>query len=108
MPQALGMIETRGLVALIEAVDAMCKAAQVTFTGWEPAGAGLVTAFIEGEVAAAKAATDAGAQAAARLGEVVSVQVIPRPHEELAVITAASAERGRANRPAAPRDGGQR
>jgi ethanolamine utilization protein EutM len=72
------------------------------------AGRGLVTAFIEGEVAAAKAATDAGAQAAARLGEVVSVQVIPRPHEELVVITAASAGRGRAHRPAAPRDEGQR
>ena len=108
MPQALGMIETRGLVALIEAVDAMCKAAHVTFTGWEPAGAGLVTAFVVGEVAAAKAATDAGAQAAARLGEVVSVQVIPRPHEELAVITAASAKRGTGIRPAGPQDGGRR
>jgi microcompartment protein CcmL/EutN len=93
MKQALGMIETRGLVALIEAVDAMCKAADVTFTGWKPAGAGLVTAFIEGEVAAAKAATDAGAQAAARLGQVISVQVIPRPHEELAVITGPDMDR---------------
>ena len=93
MPQALGMIETRGLVPLIEAVDAMCKAAHVTFVGWEPAGAGLVTAFVEGEVAAAKAATDAGAQAAARFGEVVSVQVIPRPHQELAAITGSSAAR---------------
>ena len=85
--RALGMIETRGLVALIEAVDAMCKTAEVTFAGWKPAGGGLVTAFIEGEVAAAKAATDAGARAAARLGQVVSVQVIARPHEELAIIT---------------------
>jgi len=87
MKQALGMIETKGLVGLIEAVDAMCKAANVTFTGWEMIGAGLVTAFIEGDVAAARAATDAGARAAGRIGEVVSVQVIPRPHEELALIT---------------------
>jgi ethanolamine utilization protein EutM len=85
MKQALGMIETKGLVALIEAVDAMCKAANVTFAKWEPAGSGLVTAFVEGDVAAVKAATDAGAAAAARIGEVVSVQVIPHPHEDLAV-----------------------
>jgi microcompartment protein CcmL/EutN len=84
MRQALGMIETRGLVALFEAVDAMLKAASVTFSGWEPVGSGLVTAFVEGEVAAVKAATDAGAASAARVGEVVSVQVIPRPHEDLA------------------------
>lgn len=83
MKQALGMIETRGLVALFEAVDAMLKAASVSFSGWEPAGSGLVTAFVEGDVAAAKAATDAGAESAARVGEVVSVQVIPRPHEDL-------------------------
>jgi ethanolamine utilization protein EutM len=85
MRQALGMIETRGLVALIEATDAMLKAANVTFAGWEPVGSGLVTAFVEGETAACKAATDAGAEAAARVGEVVSVQVIPRPHDDLAV-----------------------
>ena len=84
MRQALGMIETRGLVALIEAVDAALKAAQVTFTHWEPVGSGLVTAFIEGDVAAVKASTDAGAGAAARIGELVCVQVIPRPHEDLA------------------------
>jgi ethanolamine utilization protein EutM len=78
------MIETRGLVALFEATDAMLKAANVTFAGWEPAGSGLVTAFVEGDVAAVKAATDAGAEAAARVGEVVSVQVISRPHEDLA------------------------
>jgi microcompartment protein CcmL/EutN len=84
MKMALGMIETRGLVALVEAVDAMCKAANVTFAKWEPAGSGLVTAFVEGDVAAVKAATDAGAGAAARLGEVVSVQVIPHPHDDLA------------------------
>ena len=84
MRQALGMIETRGLVALFEATDAMLKAASVTFAGWEPAGSGLVTAFVEGDVAAVKAATDAGAEAAARVGEVVSVQVISRPHDDLA------------------------
>ena len=83
MKQALGMIETRGLVALFEAVDAMLKAASVTFSGWEPVGGGMVTAFVEGDVAACKAATDAGAECAARVGEVVSVQVIPRPHESL-------------------------
>jgi len=92
MNQALGMIETRGLVALIEATDAMLKAANVTFAHWEPAGSGLVTAFVEGDVAAVKAATDAGAEAAARLGEVVSVQVIPNPHEDLSVFTAKSAK----------------
>jgi microcompartment protein CcmL/EutN len=83
MKQALGMIETRGMVALFEAVDAMLKAANVTFAGWEPVGAGLVTAFVEGDVAAVKAATDAGAESAARVGEVVSVQVLSRPHEDL-------------------------
>jgi ethanolamine utilization protein EutM len=83
MAQALGMVETRGLVALIEAIDAMLKAANVTFSGWEPAGSGLVTAFVQGDVAACKAAVDAGAEAAARVGEVISVQVIPRPHDEL-------------------------
>jgi ethanolamine utilization protein EutM len=83
MKQALGMIETKGLVALFEAVDAMLKAANVTFSGWEPVGSGLVTGFIEGDVAAVKAATDVGAEAAARIGEVVSVQVISRPHDDL-------------------------
>ena len=83
MKQALGMIETKGLVALIEATDAMLKAANVSFSGWEKVGSGLVTAFVEGDVAAAKAATDAGAAAARRVGELASVQVIARPHEEL-------------------------
>lgn len=81
--QALGMVETRGLVALIEASDAMCKAADIKLTGWDRAGAGMVTAFITGDVAAVKAATDAGAAAAGKVGEVVSVHIIPRPHEEL-------------------------
>ena len=83
MKQALGMIETKGLVALFEATDAMLKSANVTFAGWQSVGSGLVTAFVEGDVAAVKAATDAGAEAAARIGEVISVQVISRPHDEL-------------------------
>ena len=81
--QALGMVETRGLVALIEAADAMSKAATVELIGWDRVGSGLVTAFVRGDVAAVKASTDAGAAAAAKIGEVVSVHVIPRPHEEL-------------------------
>lgn len=81
--EALGMIETRGFVSLIEATDAMMKAANVKFTGWDKVGSGMVTAFVTGDVAAVKAATDAGAAAAGRVGEVVSVQVIPRPHDDL-------------------------
>ena len=81
--EALGMIETKGLVTLIEASDAMLKAANVTLIGWQKIGSGLVTAFIVGDVAAVKAAIDAGAAAAARVGEVVGVQVIPRPHEDV-------------------------
>ena len=84
MNQALGMIETKGLVALFEATDAMLKAANVTFSGWEKVGSGLVTAFVEGDVAAVKAATDVGASAARRVGELSTVQVIPRPHDDLA------------------------
>src|SRR5579862_3248761 len=83
MKQALGMIETKGLVAMFEAADAMLKAANVTFAGWVPVGSGLVTAFVEGDVAAVKAATDVGATAARRVGEVSCVQVIPRPHDDL-------------------------
>jgi ethanolamine utilization protein EutM len=78
--EALGMIETKGLVAMIEAADAMVKAANVTLVGYEKIGAGLVTAIVRGDVAAVKAATDAGAAAARRVGELVSVHVIPRPH----------------------------
>lgn len=81
--EALGMIETKGFVCLIEGVDAMLKAANVQMVGWEKVGSGLVTAFVSGDVAAVKAAVDAGASAAGKIGEVVSVQVIPRPHEEL-------------------------
>ncbi|MBI1374870.1 MAG: BMC domain-containing protein [Phycisphaera sp.] len=81
--QALGMVETRGLVALLEASDAMLKAANVEMLGWDKVGSGMVTSFVVGDVAAVKAAVDAGAEAAGRIGEVVSVHVIPRPHEEL-------------------------
>jgi microcompartment protein CcmL/EutN len=85
MKQAIGMIETKGLVALFEATDAMLKAASVTFSGWESVGSGLVTSVVEGDVAAVKAATDVGAAAASRVGEVVAVQVIARPHDDLAM-----------------------
>ncbi|MCA9259601.1 MAG: BMC domain-containing protein [Planctomycetales bacterium] len=84
--EALGMIETKGFIALVEASDAMMKAANVTFWGWDKVGSGLVSAFVTGDVAAVKAATDAGAAAASRIGEVVAVQVIPRPHEDLGVV----------------------
>ncbi|MBU6172863.1 MAG: BMC domain-containing protein [Planctomycetes bacterium] len=81
--EALGMIETKGFVALVEATDAMMKAANVKFLGWDKVGSGLVSAFVSGDVAAVKAATDAGAAAAGRIGQVMSVQVIARPHDDL-------------------------
>lgn len=81
--EALGMIETRGLTALVEASDAMLKSANVTLLGWTKIGSGLVTAMVSGDVAAVKAAVDAGAAAASRVGEVVGIQVIPRPHGDL-------------------------
>lgn len=80
---ALGMIETKGLVASIEAADAMVKAANVTLIGKEHVGGGLVTVMVRGDVGAVKAPVDAGAAAAERIGELVSVHVIPRPHEEV-------------------------
>jgi ethanolamine utilization protein EutM len=80
---ALGMIETRGLVGAIEAADAMVKAARVTLIGKEKVGGGYTTVMVRGEVGAVKAATDAGAAAAGRVGELVSVHVIPRPHSEV-------------------------
>jgi microcompartment protein CcmL/EutN len=82
-PTALGMVETRGLVGSIEAGDAMVKAAMVELFGKEKVTAGYVTMFVTGEVGAVKAATEAGAAAARRVGELVSVHVIPRPHEQL-------------------------
>jgi ethanolamine utilization protein EutM len=81
--EALGMIETKGLVPLVEASDAMLKAANVNLIGWQKIGSGMVTAFIVGDVAAVKAAVEAGAAAAGRIGEVVGVQVIPRPTEDI-------------------------
>ena len=80
MEEALGMIECRGLVAMIEAADTMVKAANVQLVGYEKIDAGLVTAIVRGEVAAVKSAVDAGAAAASRVGEVVATHVIPRPH----------------------------
>ena len=83
MKQALGMVETKGLIAAIEAADAMVKAANVTLVGKEKIGSGLVTGFFTGDVAAVKAGLDAAAAAASNLGTVTSVQVIPRPHDDL-------------------------
>lgn len=83
---ALGMIETKGLVGSIEAADAMVKAANVTLIGKEYVGGGLVTVLVRGDVGAVKAATDAGAAAAEQIGELLSVHVIPRPHAEVETI----------------------
>lgn len=83
---ALGMVETKGLVGSIEAADAMVKAANVTLVGRETIGAGLVTVMVRGDVGAVKAATDAGAAAAQRVGELLSVHVIPRPHSDVETV----------------------
>jgi ethanolamine utilization protein EutM len=83
---ALGMVETRGLVGAVEAADAMVKAANVVLIGSEYVGGGFVTVMVRGDVGAVKAATDAGAAAAKRIGELVSVHVIPRPHENVEMI----------------------
>ncbi len=83
MGEALGLIETRGFVSLVESADAAVKAANVTLVGWEKIGSGYVTVLMRGDVAAVKAATDAGAAAARRVGELISVHVIPRPHGNL-------------------------
>ena len=84
--QALGMVETRGLTAAIEAADAMTKSAEVTLVGTEKIGSGLVTVMVRGDVGAVKAAVEAGSDAASRLGELVATHVIPRPHEEVEAI----------------------
>ena len=84
--EALGMVETKGLVGSVEAADAMVKAANVILVGKEYIGAGYVTVFVRGDVGAVKAATDAGAAAARRVGELVSVHVIPRPHTDIETI----------------------
>ena len=81
--EALGMVETKGLVGAIEAADAMVKSANVSLVGYEKIGSGLVTVMVRGDVGAVKAATDAGAAAAERVGELLSVHVIPRPHGEV-------------------------
>ena len=81
--EALGMIETRGLVAAVEAADAMVKAAEVSLVGTEKIGSGLVTVMVRGDVGAVKAATEAGAATASRLGELIAVHVIPRPHDDV-------------------------
>jgi ethanolamine utilization protein EutM len=83
MADALGMVETRGLIGSVEAADAMVKAANVALVGKEYIGAGYVTVLVRGDVGAVKAATDAGAAAARRVGELVAVHVIPRPHAEV-------------------------
>jgi len=83
MAEALGMIETRGFVGMVEASDAMVKAAKVELVGYEKIGGGYVTAIVRGDVAAVKAATEAGARQAERVGELVSVHVIPRPHANI-------------------------
>src|SRR5690349_17133511 len=102
------MIETKGFVALVEAADAMLKAANVELAGWDKVGSGLVTAFVVGDVAAVKAAVDAGAAAASRIGEVVSVQVIPRPHEELGGVLSFAKARSaaQAGTPTSPKNDG--
>ena len=86
MKEALGMVETRGLIGSIEAADAMVKAANVRLIGKVQIGSGLVTVMVRGDVGAVKAATDAGASAAEKVGELISVHVIPRPHSEVAAI----------------------
>jgi microcompartment protein CcmL/EutN len=86
MNESLGLIETRGLTAAIEAADAMLKAANVEIVGTEKIGSGLVTVIVKGDVGAVKAATEVGAEAAQRIGELVAVHVIPRPHGDLAKV----------------------
>ena len=81
--EALGMVETRGLVAAVEAADAMVKAANVTLIGSEKIGSGLVTVMVRGDVGAVKAAVEAGGSAASKLGEVIALHVIPRPHNDV-------------------------
>jgi ethanolamine utilization protein EutM len=94
--QALGLLETRGLAALVTGTDAMLKSANVTLVGpMKQVGNALVTAVVRGDVAAVKAATDAGAQAAQTMGEVISVQVIPRPHDDVAAVLPKPAAKGK-------------
>ncbi len=94
MSEAIGMVETVGLTGIIEAGDAMSKAANITLVGWDKIGAGLAVVFCQGDVAAVKSAVDAGSQAASQVGEVHSVHVIPRPHAELEAAILPSRPRG--------------
>ncbi len=86
MAEALGMIETKGFIGMVEAADAMVKAAKVELVGYEKVGGGYVTAIVRGDVAAVKAATEAGARGAERVGELVAVHVIPRPHVNIDLV----------------------
>lgn len=101
--EALGMVETRGLIGSIEAADAMVKAANVVLVGKEYIGAGYVTVMVRGDVGAVKAATDAGAAAARRVGELVSVHVIPRPHSDVEMILPQSSKGQIGGRSAEPK-----
>jgi propanediol utilization protein pduA len=92
MQEALGMVETKGYVGAVEAADAMVKSANVSLVGSEKIGAGYVTVLVRGDVGAVKAATDAGASAAERVGELISVHVIPRPHNDVEKILPAPAK----------------
>ena len=105
--EALGMVETKGFVGAVEAADAMVKAANVQLVGKEYIGAGFVTVFVRGDVGAVKAATDAGAAAARRVGELVSVHVIPRPHSEVERIVPQGSRQLEGGNPRALTDGGE-
>ena len=106
MKQALGMVETKGLIGAIEAADAMVKAANVTLIGKEQIGSGLVTVMVRGDVGAVKAAVDAGAAAAKRVGDLYGVHVIPRPHDDVEGILPGTkkAVKAEAKKPAAKKE----
>ncbi|HTO96064.1 MAG TPA: BMC domain-containing protein [Myxococcales bacterium] len=111
MADALGMIETKGFVGMVEAADAMVKAAKVELVGYEKIGGGYVTAIVRGDVAAVKAATEAGARGAERVGQLVSVHVIPRPHANIDValpLGRSDEARRELGESAAPASGGKR
>lgn len=97
MKKAIGMIETRGFIAAVEAADAMVKAANVTLINYQKVGSALVTVLVQGDVGAVKAATDAGAAAARRVGELVSVHVIPRPHNDVEATLFGEIPKGKAD-----------
>ena len=103
MKEALGLIETRGFIGAIEAADAMVKAANVTLAGKEKTGSGLVTVMVRGDVGAVKAAVEAGAEAVRRVGDLVSVHVIPRPHADVELLLQDNKEAKRAAKKVAPK-----